>query len=69
MGTRFRRPAEEVLTSVASEVPDRGSVQVVLDGKTLRGIIPAGQTQGVHLLTAYQINLVPLSRPHDNQNT
>jgi hypothetical protein len=46
--------AEEVLTRVACTVPERGSVQVVLDGKTLRGTIPAGQTQGVHLLAAYR---------------
>lgn len=29
------------------------SVQVTIDGKTLRGTIPAGSTQGVHLLAAY----------------
>ena len=29
------------------------SVLVALDGKTLRGIIPKGKTQGVHLLAAY----------------
>ena len=29
------------------------SVLVVMDGKTLRGTIPAGKTQGVHLLAAY----------------
>src|SRR5438128_8087916 len=33
--------------------PKRGSIQVCLDGKTLRGTIPAGQSQGVHLLAAY----------------
>jgi len=31
----------------------RQTVLVVLDGKTLRGTIPVGQTQGVHLLAAY----------------
>ncbi len=31
----------------------RGSMQVCLDGKTLRGTIPLGQSQGVHLLAAY----------------
>lgn len=36
----------------ASE-PRRGSVQVALDGKTLRGTIPLGETRGVHLLAAY----------------
>jgi predicted transposase YbfD/YdcC len=29
------------------------SRQIVLDGKTLRGTIPKGKTQGVHLLAAY----------------
>jgi predicted transposase YbfD/YdcC len=29
------------------------SVEIPLDGKTLRGTIPPGQTQGVHLLAAY----------------
>ena len=28
-------------------------VQVTIDGKTLRGSIPAGQTRGVHLMAAY----------------
>ena len=31
----------------------RGSIQVALDGKTLRGTIPLGETRGVHLLAAY----------------
>jgi predicted transposase YbfD/YdcC len=35
------------------EVPDRCSIQVALDGKTLRGTIPRGSTRGVHLLAAY----------------
>ena len=35
------------------KAPKRGSIQVCLDGKTLRGTIPAGQTQGVHLMAAY----------------
>jgi predicted transposase YbfD/YdcC len=29
------------------------TVLVIIDGKTMRGTIPAGQTQGVHLLAAY----------------
>lgn len=29
------------------------SVQVIIDGKTLRGTIPKGKTKGVHLLAAY----------------
>jgi hypothetical protein len=44
----------DLLTDAVPEVPARGSIQVVLDGKTLRGTIPAGQTRGVHLLAAYQ---------------
>lgn len=28
-------------------------IQIALDGKTMRGTIPAGQTQGVHLLAAF----------------
>jgi hypothetical protein len=32
---------------------ERGATLVVLDGKTLRGTIPAGQTRGVHLVAAY----------------
>jgi predicted transposase YbfD/YdcC len=35
------------------KVPRRGSIQVCLEGKTLRGTIPAGQSQGVHLMAAY----------------
>lgn len=31
----------------------RGSIQLAIDGKTLRGTIPLGQTEGVHLLAAY----------------
>ena len=37
-----------------AEVPARASIQVALDGKTLRGTIPRGATRGVHLLAAYQ---------------
>jgi predicted transposase YbfD/YdcC len=33
--------------------PKRGSIQVCLDGKTLRGTIPAGHRHGVHLMAAY----------------
>jgi predicted transposase YbfD/YdcC len=35
------------------EVPERGSMVVAVDGKTLRGAIPAGQSRGVHLVAAY----------------
>jgi len=37
-----------------AEVPARGSRQICLDGKTLRGTIPLGHTRGVHLVAAYQ---------------
>ena len=44
-----------------SEVGPRASTQVALDGKTLRGTIPSGASQGVHLVTAYQVKeRVPL---------
>ena len=32
------------------EVPDRGSIAVALDGKTIRGTIPRGQCRWMHLL-------------------
>lgn len=35
------------------DVPARGSVILAVDGKTLRGTIPLGATQGVHLVAAY----------------
>ena len=35
------------------DVPERCSIVVAIDGKTIRGTIPRGQTQGVHLLAAY----------------
>ncbi len=35
------------------DVPARGSVILAVDGKTLRGTIPLGQTQGVHLVAVY----------------
>ena len=36
-----------------AEVPERGSIVLAVDGKTLRGTIPTGQTRGVHLVAAY----------------
>jgi predicted transposase YbfD/YdcC len=48
---------EQVLREVGQppivEVPARATVALALDGKTLRGTIPLGQTQGVHLVAAY----------------
>lgn len=34
-------------------IPARGSVVLAVDGKTLRGTIPLGQTHGVHLVAVY----------------
>lgn len=34
-------------------VPERASIILAVDGKTLRGTIPTGQTHGVHLVAAY----------------
>jgi hypothetical protein len=50
---------ERLLAQIAApcttaELPSRASLQVCLDGKTLRGTIPLGHTNGVHLLAAYQ---------------
>lgn len=36
-----------------ADVPARGSIILAVDGKTLRGTIPLGATQGVHLVAAY----------------
>src|SRR5712691_3764152 len=33
--------------------PRQGSIQLALDGKTLRGTIPKGESKGVHLLAIY----------------
>ncbi len=58
-GTAVDIPAlEQVLRDAlaphdSSLVPARASIALALDGKTLRGTIPLGQTQGVHLLAAY----------------
>jgi predicted transposase YbfD/YdcC len=40
-------------TQQTAEVPARGSIVLAVDGKTLRGTIPGGQTRGVHLVAAY----------------
>lgn len=37
----------------SAELPQRGSLVLALDGKTLRGTIPAGHNRGVHLLAAF----------------
>jgi predicted transposase YbfD/YdcC len=44
------------VTAQSDTEPQRGSIQLALDGKTLRGTIPLGATRGVHLLAAYLPN-------------
>ena len=45
---------EQVVSRFFAAQPQTGqSVVLNVDGKTLRGTIPAGQTKGVHLLAAY----------------
>ncbi len=45
---------EELIRQFLKQPPGAGqSVLISLDGKVLRGTIPAGSTQGVHLLSAY----------------
>lgn len=45
---------ERVVREFFASQPGAGrSVLIALDGKTLRGTIPSGQTHGVHLLAAY----------------
>jgi predicted transposase YbfD/YdcC len=48
------RVTAEVLASASAEVPERGSILLTFDGKTLRGTIPTGSTRGVHLLAAFR---------------
>ncbi len=44
----------QFFVTVAKESePKRGSIQLALDGKALRGTIPLGKTRGIHLLAAY----------------
>jgi predicted transposase YbfD/YdcC len=50
----FDRFVQHLLAPPAlGEIPERASLQVTLDGKTLRGTIARGTTRGVHLLAAY----------------
>jgi predicted transposase YbfD/YdcC len=50
----LERLAQQVVAPPRSaEVPERSTIEVALDGKTIRGSIPRGQTRGVHLLAAY----------------
>ncbi len=45
---------EQVVGQFFANLPQAGhTVEIALDGKTLRGTIPLGQTRGVHLLAAY----------------
>lgn len=38
---------------LSNQIPARGSITLSIDGKTLRGTIPNGRKQGVHLMAAY----------------
>ena len=45
---------EQVTRDFFAQLPNAGlRVQISLDGKTLRGTIPAGQSHGLHLLAAF----------------
>lgn len=45
---------EKVSRDFFARQPQAGtSIQITLDGKTMRGTIPAGQTRGLHLLAAF----------------
>lgn len=45
---------EQVSRDFFAQQPKAGtSVQITLDGKTMRGTIPAGHTHGIHLLAAF----------------
>lgn len=45
---------EQVVSEFFAAQPKTGrSVQITLDGKTVRGTIPAGQTKGLHMLAAF----------------
>ena len=44
---------EHFKARLSSQVPQRGDLTISIDGKTLRGTIPAGHNHGVHLMAAY----------------
>ena len=45
---------EQLAHNFFAQLPSAGtSVQITLDGKTMRGTIPAGQSHGIHLLAAF----------------
>ncbi len=56
---QFARVVADFLTAATTVPPQgtrkrrRGMIALCLDGKTVRGTIPAGMTRGVHLLAAY----------------
>jgi predicted transposase YbfD/YdcC len=59
LGEKLKRAElEEVISAyfkqhLSGEIPARGSLTLSIDGKTLRGTIPAGAKQGMHLMAAY----------------
>lgn len=44
-----------MVAQLDQQLPKRGEVVLAIDGKTLRGTIPSGQTRGVHLMAAYLV--------------
>ena len=45
--------SEHFKERLSEQIPARGSLTLSIDGKTLRGTIPQGNKQGVHLMAAY----------------
>jgi hypothetical protein len=41
------------LEAIRASRRQRGSIHLAIDGKTLRGTIPLGETEGVHVLAVY----------------
>jgi predicted transposase YbfD/YdcC len=52
-GTALEQQVGAFFAHLRTRRPQRGALQLTIDGKTLRGTIPAGATQGVHLVAAY----------------
>ena len=53
-GALFLADLQEAVSQFLTSRPDSGTdVLVTFDGKTMRGTIPAGSSQGVHLLAVY----------------
>lgn len=50
---QFLEHAQAQRVQGVGQIPARGSLILAIDGKSLRGTIPLGQTSGVHLVAAY----------------